>query len=157
MCQSENSYNQKMQLTIYTDYALRVLIFLATKEDRSQISEISSYYNISFNHLTKAVHHLSKLGYVKSQQGRGGGIELAMNPKDINIGKVLEACEPSMAMVECMGSDNKCVITSACHLKTIMIKAKKAFLNELRQHHLSDIINHKNSEIKKFIEAGNIS
>ena len=142
-----------MQFTVYTDYALRVLIYLAAKSEKSQISQISDYYDISFNHLKKTVHHLSKLGYVKSHQGRGGGIELAMDPKEINIAEVLVACEPNMSMVECMGTGNKCVITPVCQLKTIMTRAKKAFLNELGLYHLSDIMNHKNDEIRKFIEG----
>lgn len=141
-----------MQLTIYTDYAFRVLIYLGSKQEKSQISEIAEYYNISFNHLTKAVHHLSKLGYIRSQQGRGGGIELAKAPKEINLRKIIEACEPHMSLVECLGTSNNCVITPVCHLKNIFGKAREAFLKELANHTLADIIEHKNGELRRFID-----
>ncbi len=93
-----------MRLTHYSDYALRSLIYLATKpnsEALANISDIADSYNISKSHLTKIVHHLGKLGYIESVRGKNGGIRLGMPASDINIGALIRQTECDFKIVEC--------------------------------------------------------
>lgn len=93
-----------MRLTNYSDYALRSLIYLATKPDPyllANISDIANSYHISKSHLTKIIHQLGQLGYIDSVRGKNGGIRLARSPDDINLGVLIKQIEPDFALVEC--------------------------------------------------------
>lgn len=130
-----------MRLTIHTDLALRVLIFLALIEGRrATIQEIAESYGISRNHLMKVVHQLAMLGYVQSTRGAGGGIELARRPELIPIGDLVVHVEPDFALVECFRPDNQCVITPACLLPGMLSRALRAFTKSLNEHTLADLI-----------------
>src|SRR5690625_3035720 len=97
----------KMKLTNYTDYSLRVLIYLAIKgpETKSTITEITEAYQISRNHLTKVIHQLGQIGVITTTRGRGGGITLAQNPKEVTIGSIVRETEENFHMVECFNSE----------------------------------------------------
>lgn len=129
-----------MQLTLYSDYSLRVLLYLSqTKNDRSTIIEIANFYNISKNHLVKVVHRLAQLGYITSIQGKGGGIKLARDADKINIGDVIRKTEQHFHIVECFDAkNNTCIITSSCRLKKILSQAMEAFFNVLDQYNLQE-------------------
>ncbi len=93
-----------MRLTNYSDYALRSLIYLATKPEPNllaNISDIANSYHISKSHLTKIIHQLGQLGYIDSVRGKNGGIRLACAPKDINLGVLIKQIEPDFSLVEC--------------------------------------------------------
>ena len=129
-----------MQLSQHTDYAFRILIYLGTKTKLVRISDISDAYGISFNHLTKTVHELVQLGFIESKQGRNGGIKLAMAANKINLRKIVEKMENKLAIVECLGPSNTCVISSGCLLKGILKSASESFLKELGKFTLEDIL-----------------
>ncbi len=130
-----------MQLTHYTDYALRTLIYLAASEDGATVAQISEAYDISRNHLVKVAHHLGKLGYVHTTRGKSGGLRLAMEPKDINVGELVEKVEPNFTLVECFQeSGGHCVISPVCTLKGVLARAERAFKAELSQYTLADIV-----------------
>lgn len=131
-----------MHLTQFTDYSLRVLIYLGLHQDRMvSITQISEAYGISRNHLLKVVHHLSKAGLVNGIRGRSGGLKLAMKPEKIKIGRVVRLTESSFDLVECFSKENNtCPIAPSCKLKSIFSDAAKAFLAELDQHNLSEIL-----------------
>ncbi|MCA9398938.1 MAG: Rrf2 family transcriptional regulator [Candidatus Omnitrophica bacterium] len=130
-----------MKLTNFCDYSLRVLIYLSLKNEKSSISEISTAYGISRNHIVKVVHNLAKLGYVHSFQGKNGGITLAQRPEKINLGKVVEQVEPDFNLVECFGDrEDKCCISTDCRLKGFFQQAQKAFIDSLHKHTLAEII-----------------
>ncbi|WP_020006254.1 RrF2 family transcriptional regulator [Salinicoccus albus] len=132
-----------MKLTLYTDYSLRVLMYLGMKKEGSKVNidEIAEFYAISRNHLTKVVHHLSKLDYVKTVRGRGGGIMLKYNPERLNIGAVVRNTEENFHMAECFDRENnKCVLTPVCTLRFLLNDALKAYLEVLDNYTLKDII-----------------
>lgn len=130
-----------MRLTQYTDFSLRVLIYLALRPDRRcTIREISEAYGISRNHLMKVVQQLAAEGYVVSTRGVGGGLTLAHAPRDLNIGEVIRAMEPDLGLVECMRPNNECVITGVCRLTGMLVEARDAFLEVLDDYYLADII-----------------
>jgi Rrf2 family nitric oxide-sensitive transcriptional repressor len=133
-----------MKLTQFTDYSLRVLMYLASNPDRlSTAKEISSAFNISYHHIVKVVHALSKHGYIGSRKGKGGGILLARPAQEINLGDLVCTLEPDLDIVECFGANNACSITSVCKLKHVFLDARKAFMAELGKHSLANVTSNK--------------
>ena len=117
-----------MHITRYTDYSLRVLIYLALQQERLvTIQQIADSYDISKNHLMKVVHQLTLKGYIESVRGKNGGLRLHRRPEDINIGVLVRETEQDMNLVECFSSDNQCCITPVCGLKNILAEALRAF------------------------------
>ncbi len=131
-----------MQLTLYTDYSLRVLIFLGIRpETQTTITEIAEHYKISRNHLVKVVHNLSNLGYIKTLRGRGGGMLLAYRPEEINIGEVVRQTEQNFNIVECFDRENNCCpIAPVCALITPLKEARESFLAVLDRYNLGDVV-----------------
>jgi Rrf2 family transcriptional regulator, nitric oxide-sensitive transcriptional repressor len=130
-----------MRLTQYTDFSLRVLIYLGLHDDRRcTIREISEAYGISRNHLMKVVQQLAAEGFVESVRGVGGGLSLAHVPEKLSVGRIVRAMEPDMGLVECMRPNNECVITRACALTGMLDEARKAFLAVLDGYTLGDIL-----------------
>ena len=131
-----------MQLTLHTDYALRVLIYLTQqREDLATISELADFYQISRNHLVKVVHHLASSGFIKTTRGKHGGMELAREPRLISIGEVVRKMEPNFDIVECFDKVSpKCVVTSVCKLKSVLQQAGEEFLGVLDCYSLADAI-----------------
>lgn len=129
-----------MYLTQHTDYGLRVLVYTAINDDTLvNIGTIAETYNISKSHLMKVVTSLVKGGFLVSIRGKGGGLRLADNPENINIGAVVRHLEPTQ-VVECMGDNNECLITPSCRLTGIITGAIKAFFNHLDQYSLQDLL-----------------
>lgn len=131
-----------MRLTKHTDYALRVLLYLASFPDRwSSTEEISQTYDISNHHLVKVVNHLGKLGYVEVKRGRQGGIRLAKAPEDMNVGALVRATENDFHIVECFDAEtNTCGITRVCTLIRPLAEARDAFLDVLDGYTLADLV-----------------
>jgi Rrf2 family transcriptional regulator, nitric oxide-sensitive transcriptional repressor len=135
-----------MQLTVYTDYSLRVLIYLGIHRDRlSTISEIAAGYGgISRNHLVKVVNNLSVHGFIRTARGKGGGLTLARPPEEINIGDVVRHTEVGFDIVECFDRErNRCPITPACRLKGALAQALSAFMQVLDGYTLADVLDNK--------------
>jgi Rrf2 family nitric oxide-sensitive transcriptional repressor len=130
-----------MKLTAFTDYSLRVLIYLAADTTRrATIAEIAESFGISENHLVKVVHFLGKRGWIATVRGKGGGIFLAMPPEQVNVGRVVRDAEGAALPAECFSSDGgHCVITSSCRLKGVLGEAVKAFYAVLDGYTLEDI------------------
>src|SRR5690606_211975 len=130
-----------MKLTQYTDYALRVLMYVAERpNDLATISQIASHHGISRNHVVKVVHQLSPLGYLKTQRGKNGGLKLAADPCAIGLGRVVRDMEPSMTIAECFGTDPRCLLSPRCALKSVFQQALRAFVSTLDQYSLQDIV-----------------
>lgn len=129
-----------MRLTRHTDYALRVLIYLSVRPgERVSIRSVADAYGISHNHLTKVVQRLKRGGWVDTTRGQGGGITLARSPRDIHVGEVTRQLERADALVECMGSANRCPIAPACGLKSALGEAIEAFMKVLDDYTLEDL------------------
>jgi Rrf2 family nitric oxide-sensitive transcriptional repressor len=134
-------YIFSMRLTTFSDYAFRVLIYLGSApQGLATIADIARAYGISENHLMKVVHALSRLGYVETVRGKGGGMRLARPPGEINVGEVLRATEDGFALVDCMGEgESDCRIVRACALKGVLGEAVAAFLKVLDGYTLEDL------------------
>ena len=130
-----------MRLNQASDFALRVLMFVAANEtELSRIDDISKRYNISRAHLMKIVNKLARAGLLQTLRGRNGGLRLSLPPEEIRIGDVARAIEEDFALVECMrGSQNKCIITPVCHLTGVFAEALTEFLRVLDKYTLADV------------------
>lgn len=130
-----------MRLTYHTDYALRVLIYLAVNAGKpARVSDVADSYGISRNHLLKVTLRLGRLGYLTTLRGRSGGVALARRPEEINLGEVVRKIEDEFSLVECMRLDGgECVISPACRLKGVVRKALEAFLSVFDEYSLADI------------------
>lgn len=131
-----------MRLTVYTDYALRVLMYVALHPDRRPtIAEVAGAYGISKNHVMKVVYELGVAGYVGTVRGQNGGVRLARPPEEINLGELVRRTESDMALVPCFdqGAANPCVITPACKLRRALHRARSAFLAVLDEYSLAEL------------------
>ena len=139
-----------MKLTLYTDYSLRMLMYLALDPDlTSTIQEIAERFNISKNHLMKVAHELGKSGYVETLRGRNGGLRLARQAGEIKLGELVKECEADFTLVECFDAEhNQCVLTAACKLKVVLHEALEAYFAALNQYTLIDLIERPRALVK---------
>ena len=129
-----------MQLDKFTDYALRILMTLAVRAPaRIPTSEIAGLYGLSENHLSKVATQLAREGFVASERGRNGGLNLARSADQILVGDVVRAMKRSDPVVECFGSDKSCLILPACELRAPLLEAQEAFFAALDRYTLADV------------------
>lgn len=147
-----------MKLTSFSDYTLRVLMFLAINRDRlATIPEIAAAYGISENHLMKVVHQLACSGVIESVRGKGGGIRLAHEPEDIRVGQIIRASEGSAPIVECLSNDRgACCIAPSCRLTSILVQAFDTLYTFLDQFTLADLVKTPN-KLKALLAAERIT
>ncbi|MFD0986120.1 Rrf2 family transcriptional regulator [Methyloligella solikamskensis] len=132
-----------MRLTTFSDYCLRILIFVGVHDDRlCTIDEICTAYGISRGHVMKAVYRLGQLGYLDTLRGKNGGIRLAKEPSDIGVGDLIRHTEEDMALVECFQApgSGRCCIVGSCILRVALAKALDEFLCALDRYTLADLL-----------------
>lgn len=131
-----------MNLTKFSDYSLRMLLYLALHPDRPvTIGEIAQAYGVSPHLLVKASQLLIERHLIRSVRGRNGGLQLAKDPSEINVGRVVRMTEPNWELVECFNPEtNTCPIEGVCTLKGAMKRAQRAFLETLDEHTLADFL-----------------
>ena len=131
-----------MRLTTFSDYTLRVLIYLALDQTKLvTIPLIAGAYGISENHLMKVVHQLARAGVVETVRGKGGGIRLARPPEEIRLGQIVKAAEGAAPIVECLGEEESaCCIAPACRLSGILVRAFAALYDVLDEYTLADLV-----------------
>lgn len=128
-----------MKLSLYTDNALKVLLYVAShSEHRCTRQEIAAYFDLSVEHLRKVIHQLNLWGYLTTFSGRSGGIELAKPAAEINLGEVISKTEKQITMFDCKGQD--CRLLPSCSLNKVLYQAQQAFFAELQQHTLEDLL-----------------
>ena len=144
-----------MRLTVYTDYGLRLLMYVALKKgELATIQEVADAYGISKNHLMKVTYDLGRYGFLETVRGRGGGFRLARASEQIGLGDVVRRMEEDFAMVECFApSSNRCAITGSCRLKGILKDALGAYLAVLDHYTLADLTG-RNPALARTLIAG---
>jgi Rrf2 family nitric oxide-sensitive transcriptional repressor len=131
-----------VRLTSFTDYSLRVLIYLAADPTRrATIAEVAAAFDVSESHLIKVVHFLGKQGWLANVRGRGGGISLGLVPEQIGVGEVVRATEGAAMPAECFGpGPSSCAIVSACRLHRVLEEAVESFYRSLDRYTLADLV-----------------
>ena len=132
----------RVTLTKFSDYSLRLLLYLAVHGDRLvSVGEVSRAYRVSPHVMVKVVQLLVEDGLVASVRGRHGGLRLNKAPNEIKVGRLIRRTEPSWNLVECFDRErNTCPIESACGLKGVLKRAHRAFLDVLDEHTLADFL-----------------
>jgi Rrf2 family nitric oxide-sensitive transcriptional repressor len=124
-----------------TDYALRLLMHIAQQPERlSTIAEVARAQQISEAHLMKVTHQLGLQGWIETVRGKGGGMRLAHAPGDIRLGAVVRSIEPDFALVECLSTGKRCVLTGQCRLAGMFGGALQAFMGHLDGFSLADLL-----------------
>ena len=130
-----------MRLTVFTDYGLRVLMVLASRgEALVTIADVSRAFDISEAHLMKVTHVLGQTDWVETVRGRNGGMRLTGNPRMLKLDAIVRRLETDFALVECLGDNNRCVLTGACALEHALVRATEAFFRELGRYSLADLV-----------------
>lgn len=138
-----------MRLTQHTDYGLRLLMYVALKNgQRCTIREVAESFNISRNHLMKIANLLQHQGALAATRGKGGGLHLAQPAHILRLGDLVQALEPDMALAECLGDNNQCVVTPQCLLIGVLSDALHEFLRTLNQYTLADICQPKQQALR---------
>jgi len=133
-----------MQLTQFTDYSLRALIYITLRNESCTIKDITEAYGISNNHMVKIIHNLSKLGLIKTIRGKNGGILMGAQPKTINLGQLIVQLEPHFDLVPCFNKAKvNCCIAPVCRLKGVLHEAQSAFMGVLERYTLADVVYNK--------------
>lgn len=134
-----------MKLTAFTDYSLRVLIYLATEpERRTTIAQIAAAYAISEHHLVKVVHFLGQKAWLTNVRGKGGGLELALPPELVRLGDVVRATEGESVIAECFDPEGgNCCLAPNCRLRGVLREAMAAFEAALDRYTLADLVNNR--------------
>lgn len=139
-----------MHLSRYTDYAYRVLLYTATREQRCTLNEISQYYNVSVEHLRKVVHRLSTLNYIRTYKGKSGGMELNLQPSEINLGEIYRDFEATREkVIDCQKLN--CILSPGCSLEKVLLNAEKAFVAELDKSTLENLLSGNTSKLLNVI------
>ncbi len=129
-----------MRLSLQTDYALRTLLFLATRTGRTTVADVSGFYGISAHHVGKVVHQLGRLGYVRNHRGPSGGIELAREPSAITVGRVILDFEVNMHLLDCVSMPGVCVIQPGCTLRGVFAEAERLQMDYLESITLESLL-----------------
>jgi Rrf2 family nitric oxide-sensitive transcriptional repressor len=132
-----------LRLSLYTDFSLRLLMYLAAIERGAWTTtpSVAKAFGISLNHLQKSVQGLVRAGYVEALQGRAGGVRLAKQPEDIRIGAVVANLEGSGCLVDC--GRGPCPLAGMCILKVALDEAERGFIRELDRYTLADVAAHR--------------
>ena len=144
-----------MRLTRYTDFAIRIMLYLAAHEDRlCPIGEIAESYGISQNHLMKVASDLAGSGYVQSLRGRGGGLRLARSASEISIGEMVRHTEGQVDLVGC----GSCALAPACGMVCAFKNAVEAFFATLETYSLADIMtNGRPEQLRQILARGTLA
>lgn len=135
-----------MRLKLQTDYALRVLMDLARRRASATTRQVAADYAISREHVVKVVQRLASLELVTTRPGRGGGVELARPPEEIDVGEVVEALEGRDGVLDCVLDSDACVLEPGCRLRRHLIRAEDAFFDSLRGLSLAALVTNPRKE-----------
>lgn len=129
-----------MRLSLQTDYALRTLLYLATRTARTTVSDVAEFFGISVHHLGKVVHQLGRLGYITNRRGPGGGIALAREPSAITVGRVVLDFEGNTHLLDCVATPGQCVIQPGCILRGVLAEAERRQMDYLNSVSLEALL-----------------
>ena len=133
-----------MRLLASTDYALRVLMLLASLPGGGRMSVDAlarALGGLSRDHLHKIVQELTALGITRTTRGTGGGVALAVRPEAVRLGSLVRQLEADQPVVECFRQDGcACTLVPTCRLRGMLRSAQDRFYDSLEAHTLADCL-----------------
>ncbi|APX73811.1 Rrf2 family transcriptional regulator [Achromobacter insolitus] len=130
-----------MQLTRFTDFGLRVLMYLTQCRDRPAavtIPEIADRFSVSRNHLVKVVHFMAQQGWVSTSRGKGGGLRLSQSADSYRLGDLIRQLEQQGPLIDCR--EPPCALDGSCRLSGVLAQTLQAFYEALNGHTLADLV-----------------
>ena len=147
-----------MQLTLFTDYALRMLMYLGARADEDSvvpIQEMADAYGVSKHYLLKVANELSRLGYIDAMRGRSGGVRLVVDLATIRLGDVVRQTEPTRGVLACVGQEeSECPIHGACGFRGILGEAQAAFYAVLDRYTVADTVGPRRAQLSQLLGLG---
>jgi Rrf2 family nitric oxide-sensitive transcriptional repressor len=136
-----------MQLTLFSDYSLRLLMYLGLKPSEVvPIIEVSDAFGVSRHYMLKIMNELVQLGYIEAVRGRNGGVRLLKRPSELRLGKLIRQTEPSGGVLECIEDrEVDCPIVAVCRLRKVLAEAETEFYKVIDRYTLADLISQPNS------------
>lgn len=131
-----------MQLTLFSDYTLRTLIYLGAHPGETvPAARVAEAFGVSAGHMTKAAKWLTQRGYVEGVRGKTGGLRLACDLAELRVGALLRETEPGLELVECFNREsNSCPLSPSCKLRGALYEARSAFFAVLDRYTLADLL-----------------
>jgi len=129
-----------MRLSLYTDFSLRLLVYLAAADPDVPVSTtaIAQKYRVSAHHMRKVAQGLGRLGYIESLEGRRGGLRMSVPPEELRVGDVVEKLEGIGRLVQC--KRGPCPLHGGCALKGERVRAERMFVAELNKVTIADVV-----------------
>ena len=131
-----------MQLKNSTDYAIRIVCYLAAQERMVSTSELSRKLNVSANYVPKIAKKLKNAKIVTACEGINGGYMLAKQPENISLMEIISCVEETMAINRCLEEDRFCSrnLEDTCKIHKILLSLQNTYNNKLESVKVSDVI-----------------
>ncbi len=129
-----------MKITRASDFAIRLLVHLASKGGEGTSQELAKEINVSFNHLAKLVPILARHGFIITQKGKGGGIRLVKNPRKIDLAEVIEAIEGPIVISDCIFHKSSCCFSKKCKARKCLNKVRQGMLKILSKTTVKELV-----------------
>jgi Rrf2 family nitric oxide-sensitive transcriptional repressor len=136
-----------MQLTLFSDYSLRLLMYLGLKPSEVvPIVEVSDAFGVSRHYMLKIMNELVQLGYIEAVRGRNGGVRLLKRPNELRLGKLIRQTEPGGGVLDCIEDrEADCPIVAVCRLRKVLAEAETEFYKVIDRYTLADLISQPNA------------
>ena len=131
-----------MQLTSTTDYAIRIVCYLAAQRQMISTSELSQELSVPASYIPKITKKLKQAGIIKACEGIKGGYQIAKQPENISLRDVISCTESTMAISRCLEKEEGCSknYIACCKVHQILLDLQNIYNNRLESVKISDII-----------------
>ena len=131
-----------MQLTSTTDYAIRIVCYLAAQSQMISTSELSRKLSVPYSYIPKITKKLKQAGIIKACEGIKGGYQIAKQPENISLRDVISCTESTMAISRCLEKEGGCSqnYIGCCKVHQILLDLQNIYNNRLESVKISDII-----------------
>ena len=131
-----------MQLTSTTDYAIRIVCYLAAQRQMISTSELSQELSVPSSYIPKITKKLKQAGIIKACEGINGGYQIAKQPENISLRDVISCTESTMAISRCLEKEGGCSrnYIACCKVHQILLDLQNIYNNRLESVKISDII-----------------
>lgn len=131
-----------MRLQITTDYAIRIMLFMASQAGTVSTAEVASKeLGITHGYFIKVAHKLKSAGLLASVQGPGGGYYIAKGAIETTLYDIVQAMEGAICINRCMAGDGFCSrnATLTCPVHRTFEKVQNQIIDTLKSVKICDL------------------